>query len=252
KEKLSVKGYFEPRRKKPLPRLPRRVALVTSPTGSAVRDMLEVLGRRWPLTEVWVCPVAVQGEAAAPEIAQAIRTLNRLVPADGQRIDVMILGRGGGSIEDLWAFNEEVVAEAIYQSRIPVVSGIGHEDDLTIADMVADCRALTPSEAAERVVPNRGDVLQWLGTLEERFRGNLWQRLEKLRVRLEDLAQRRCFRAPLDRVRDEERRVDDWGTRLHRAAAQRVAEHQARLEALAGQLETLSPLNVLARGYSLT
>src|SRR5207244_9309286 len=132
KEKLSVKGYFEPQRKKKLPRIPRRVVLVTSATGSAVRDMLEILSRRWPAVEVWICPVRVQGEGAAPEIAAALAMLNQLGPPDDVPIDVLILGRGGGSLEDLWPFNEECVAEAIYASGIPVVTGIGHEDDLTI------------------------------------------------------------------------------------------------------------------------
>jgi exodeoxyribonuclease VII large subunit len=136
KEKLSVRGYFDPKRKKRLPRFPRRVVLVTSPTGAAVRDMLETLGRRWPAAEVWVCPVPVQGDGAGLKIAEAIGRLNRI-----RGIDVLIVGRGGGSLEDLWAFNEECVAQAIYASRIPVVSGVGHETDYTIADMVADARA---------------------------------------------------------------------------------------------------------------
>jgi exodeoxyribonuclease VII large subunit len=247
KEKLSLKGYFI-RPRKPLPRIPRRVVLVTSPTGSAVRDMLEILGRRWPSTEVWVCPVPVQGEGAAEMIARAIGLLN-LIRAP---IDVMIVGRGGGSLEDLWPFNEECVADAIYASRIPVVSGVGHEDDLTIADLVADVRALTPSEAAERVVPNRVEVLDWLDRLEDRCRVLLKGRLEQGRARLQELEGRRCFRQPLERLHDEGRRLDDWSERLGRAARQRLVQARQRLEALAGRLETLSPLNVLARGYSLT
>jgi len=201
KEKLSVKGYFEPQRKKKLPRIPRRVALVTSATGSAVRDMLEILSRRWPAVEVWICPVRVQGEGAAPEIAAALAMLNQLCPPDAVPIEVLIVGRGGGSLEDLWPFNEECVAEAIYASRIPVVTGIGHEDDLTIADMVADCRALTPSEAAERIVPDRSDVLKWLAGLENRWLGLLSRRVQELRSRLDDLANRGVFRNPLERVR---------------------------------------------------
>jgi exodeoxyribonuclease VII large subunit len=247
KEKLSVQGYFDPRRKKRPPRVPRRIALVTSPTGSAVRDMLEILGRRWPAAEVWVCPVRVQGEGAAQEIADAVRRLNRFPD-----VDVMIVGRGGGSLEDLWPFNEEVVARAIFASEIPVVSGVGHEDDLTIADLVADVRALTPSEAAEKVTPDRAKVLEWLEDLEGRLRRRLLEQLEAARARLADLAGRRCFRAPLGRVRDEERRLDDWAERLGRAARQRVEAARRRLEAAAARLESLSPLNVLARGYSLT
>ncbi len=255
KEKLSARGWFEPGRKKPLPRIPRRVVLVTSPTGSAVRDMLEILSRRWPPTEVWVCPVPVQGEGAAQQIAAAVDLLNRIGGPDAplpQRIDVLIVGRGGGSLEDLWAFNEEVVAEAIVRSRIPVVSGVGHEDDFTIADHVADVRALTPSEAAERVVPDGAKVLDWLGELEGRLRQLLLRKLELARGRIDDLAKRRCFREPLERVREEERRLDERSERLERAIRQRLDQSKRRLEAEAARLETLSPLNVLARGYSLT
>ncbi len=246
KEKLSRLGYFD-RRKRPLPRYPRRVALVTSPTGAAVRDMLETLTRRWPLAEVWVYPAAVQGDGAGASIAGAIRTLNTL-----PGVEVMILGRGGGSLEDLWAFNEECVAEAVFQSRIPVVSGVGHETDLVISDMVADLRALTPTDAATKVVPNKSEVLTWLSETETRLRDLLLRRLDLARARLADLARRRCFRLPLERVRELERRLDEWHERLQRALRQRLAELRQRLEARAGRLETLSPLHVLARGYSLT
>jgi exodeoxyribonuclease VII large subunit len=252
KEKLSAKGYFDTQRKRKLPRIPRRVVLVTSASGSAVRDMLEVLSRRWPAVEVWVCPVRVQGEGAAAEMAEALAMVNRLQPADGSAIDVVILGRGGGSLEDLWPFNEEALADAIVASRIPIVTGIGHEDDLTIADMVADCRALTPSEAAERIVPDRTKVLEWLSELDTRFLTLLSRRVELLRSRLEDLANRRVFRLPLDRVRTEEGRLDDLQDRLQRAIHNRLELSQQRLDATSAQLEGLSPLNVLNRGYSLT
>jgi exodeoxyribonuclease VII large subunit len=247
KEKLFRLGYFDPKRKRPLPRMPRRVALVTSPTGAAVRDMLEILGRRWPATEVWVCPVHVQGDGAAEEIAAALHLLNQL-----HGVDVIIVGRGGGSTEDLWAFNAECVAQAIFASGIPVVSAVGHEIDVTIADMVADCRALTPSEAAERVVPNQDEILDGLRTVEGQLRTLLLQRLEMGRARLDDLAQRRCFRLPLEPLREQERRLDEWSERLQRAVRQRLVHAQERLQAQAGRLETLSPLNVLGRGYSLT
>ncbi len=236
-----------------MPRIPRRIALVTSPTGAAVRDMLEILNRRWPVVEVWVCPSRIQGEGAAQEIAETIARVNRIGGPESDRpIEVLVLGRGGGSLEDLWPFNEESVANAIYASRIPVVTGIGHETDLTIADLVADCRALTPSEAAERVVPDRKEVLTWLANLEARFRSLLLRNLERARDRLADLASRRCLRQPIDRIRDEERRVDDLADRLHRAMQQHLARSAERLQAQAAQLESLSPLNVLARGYSLT
>jgi exodeoxyribonuclease VII large subunit len=247
KEKLFKLGYFAPERKKPVPAYPRRVALVTSPSGAAVRDMLEILGRRWPLAEVWVCPVRVQGDGASAEIAAAVRLLNRL-----GGVDVIIVGRGGGSTEDLWAFNEEGVAHAIYQSRIPVVSAVGHEIDLTIADLVADCRALTPSEAAEKVTPNLPELQEGLRGLHGQLRTLLEQRLELVRGRLRDLVQRRAFRLPLERIRDGERRVDDWADRLARAVRQRFERKREHLTAQAARLEAVSPLNVLARGYSLT
>jgi exodeoxyribonuclease VII large subunit len=245
KEKLSLKGYFDLRRKKPLPRIPRRVALVTSPTGSAVRDMLEILSRRWPAAEVWVRPVRVQGEGAAQEIAAAVAQLNRLHASGRAAIDVMVLGRGGGDLEELWAFNEECVAAALFASRIPVVTGIGHEDDLTIADLVADVRALTPSEAAERVVPNQPQVLEWLDRLRGTFRDRLLGRLDLARSRLDQLAGRPCFRRPLDRMHEQERRLDEWGARLTRAAQQCVRQGEQRLQTQAARLEAVSPANVL-------
>jgi exodeoxyribonuclease VII large subunit len=247
KEKLFRLGYFDPKRKKPLPPIPRRVALVTSPTGAAVRDMLEILGRRWPAAEVWVYPVRVQGDEAPEEIAAALRLLNQF-----RGVDVIIVGRGGGSTEDLGAFNAECVAQAIFGSRTPVVSAVGHEIDVTIADLVADCRALTPSEAAERVVPNQEEMVDGLRTFEGQLRTLLLQRLERARDRLQDLAQRRCFRLPLEHIREQERWLDEWSERLQRAVRQRLVHVQEWLRAQAARLETLSPLNTLSRGYSLT
>jgi len=247
REKLLRLGYFDPQRKKPLPRHPRRVALVTSPTGAAVRDMLEILFRRWPAVEVWVCPVAVQGDGAADEIAAAIGLLNRLAG-----VDVMIVGRGGGSLEDLWAFNEEAVARAIYHSRIPVVSAVGHEVDLTIADLVADRRALTPSEAAEIVVPCRDELLQAVQAVDRQLRQLVAGRLRLARERLDDLAGRRAFQLPLGRVREREQLLDEAAQRLGRAKRHHLSRLRDQLEALAARLQALSPLNVLARGYSLS
>jgi exodeoxyribonuclease VII large subunit len=247
REKLSKKGFFDPRRKKPLPQIPRRVVLVTSPTGAAVRDMLETLGRRWPLVEVWVYPVAVQGEGAGESIATAIRRLNTL-----EGIDVLIVGRGGGSLEDLWAFNEECVAQAIFASRIPIITGVGHETDLVIADLVADLRALTPTDAATKIVPDRGQVLAWLGESEGRLRAWLVRNLEQARTRLAGLTARRSFRLPLERIRELERRMDEWDDRLRRAVRQRLERGKLHVQAQAARLDTLSPLNVLGRGYSVT
>jgi exodeoxyribonuclease VII large subunit len=247
KEKLFRLGYFAPERKKPVPRFPRRVALVTSPSGAAVRDMLEVLARRWPAVEIWICPVRVQGDGAAEEIAAAISFLNRLAG-----VDAMIVGRGGGSAEDLWAFNAECVAHSIFRSRAPVISAVGHEIDVTIADLVADCRALTPSEAAERLVPHQEELSQNLRALATQLRALLWQHLQSAHRRLDDLAQRRSLRLPVEHIRDHERRLDETAERLQRGTKQRLIQLSERLQAQAARLESLSPLNVLGRGYSLT
>ncbi|MCS6850215.1 MAG: exodeoxyribonuclease VII large subunit [Gemmataceae bacterium] len=251
KEKLLKLGYFDPKRKKPLPRFPRRVALVTSPTGAAVRDMLEILTQRWPPIEVWVCPVRVQGEGATDDVVGALRLLNRLHGA-GWPIDVIIVGRGGGSNEDLDAFNAESVAQALYESRIPVVSAVGHEIDVTIADLVADRRAATPTHAATEVVPNQLELLAWLDDCHRRLRDALDKCLAAARRRLDDLAARRPFRWPLERIHGLGQRLDDWSERLQRAIGQRLEALRVRLDGAGALLESVSPLNVLARGYSLT
>jgi exodeoxyribonuclease VII large subunit len=247
KEKLLKLGYFAPERKKALPMFPRRIALVTSPTGAAIRDMLEIIGRRWPTAEVWVAGVRVQGDGAAQEIAAALARLN-----DCDGIDVILLGRGGGSSEDLAAFNDEGVANAIFASRIPIVSAVGHEIDVTIADLVADRRAATPSEAAEIATPDRAELLQTLRARRQRLQDLLLGRFQTHRQRLQSLAHRRVFQFPLERLHDQERRIDDWDDRLQRAMRLRVQGARQKLDALAGKLDSLSPLNVLARGYSLT
>ena len=253
KERLFVKGYFDPARKKPIPRIPRRIALITSPTGSAVRDMLEVLARRWPAVEVWVCPVAVQGDDAAPQIAVALGFLNRIGVRDGSTpIDTLLLARGGGSLEDLWPFNEEVVAHAIVRSAIPVLTGIGHEDDVTIADLVADRRALTPTEAAEHAVPDRTEIARKMKADLSRMGVALKRQLDRARAHLEQLAARPCLRRPVDRVREQGRRLDELAERLERGLTRSLDRSRNRLDALAGRLAGLSPLGVLARGYSLT
>jgi exodeoxyribonuclease VII large subunit len=252
KEKLFRLGYFAPERKKALPRFPLRLALVTSPSGAAIRDMLQVLSQRWPGVEVWVCPVRVQGDGAGEEVAAAIRCLNDLHARGQAAVDVMIVGRGGGSIEDLWAFNEECVARAIFQSAIPVVSAVGHEIDITVADLVADCRALTPTDAATKVVPDGREIRQGLRDGENRLRDLLSGRLDRVRRQLDDLARRRAFRLPLERIRDLERRLDEWTERLGRAVRQRLVAAREQVQARAVRLESLSPLNVLRRGYSLT
>ncbi|MFM7148432.1 MAG: exodeoxyribonuclease VII large subunit, partial [Gemmataceae bacterium] len=217
REKLSKKGYFAPERKRPIPRMPRRIALVTSPTGSAVRDVLELLSRRWPSLEVWVAPVMVQGEEAAPMIARMLALLNQCNARNREgELDLILLVRGGGSLEDLWPFNEEVVASAIFESRIPVVTGIGHEDDLTIADLVADRRALTPSEAAELSSPSRVEIRNNLRSTQDRLGLHLRRKLELGAAQLARLSGRACFRRPMERIRERERRIEDLQEKLKR------------------------------------
>jgi exodeoxyribonuclease VII large subunit len=248
REKLAAEGLFDAARKRPLPRFPRRIAIVTSPTGAAVRDFLEVLGRRWRGVDVLVVPTRVQGEGAAQEVAQAIARVNRLAT----QVDTLVVARGGGSLEDLWTFNEEIVVRAIHASRIPVISAVGHEIDVTLSDLVADVRALTPSEAAELVAPSADDVRQHVVRQAARLTAALRNRAQYLRSRLEALASRRVLRRPHQLVTDLEQRLDELGQRSERAMRRQLEVSQARIEKAAAQLESLSPLGVLSRGYSLT
>lgn len=248
RERLAAEGLFEAGRKRPLPTFPRRIAFVTSPTGAAIRDFLEVLRRRWRGVDVLIVPVRVQGEGAGAEIARGIELVNRLV----QPIDVLVVGRGGGSLEDLWAFNEEIVVRAIHASRIPVVSAVGHEIDVTLADLVADVRALTPSEAAERVAPAAEEMAALLRRQQQRLAAALRGRALTARAKIDALAACRVFRKPLERVQLVERHLDDVAMRARRAMARRVEVAESLVGTRAGQLESLSPLAVLGRGYSLT
>jgi exodeoxyribonuclease VII large subunit len=246
--KLSAEGLFEPIHKQPLPRFPRRILLVTSPQGAAVRDFLQVLSHRWRLSEVLLIPVRVQGEGAGREIAEAIAKANRIQP----RPDVLALVRGGGSAEDLWSFNEEVVVRAIFASKIPVVSGVGHEVDVTLADLVADVRALTPTDAAEKVVPKQSDLLAWLRDTEQRLGSSLANRWRSARQQVDSLANRPVLAKPLGLVQTLSQRLDDFQLRLQGPIDRRLERARAQCDQLAGKLETLSPLGVLKRGYSLT
>jgi exodeoxyribonuclease VII large subunit len=248
REKLAAEGLFDAARKRPLPRFPRRVAVVTSPTGAAVRDFLEVLGRRWRGVDVLVVPVRVQGDGAAQEVAQAIARVNRLNVA----VDTLVVARGGGSLEDLWAFNDEIVVRAIHASRIPVVSAIGHEIDVTLSDLVADVRALTPSEAAELVVPSADEVRENISKQAMRLTAALRNRARYLRSQLDALASRRVLRRPHQLVTDLQQRLDELGQRAERGMRRTLERSHARIEKAAAQLESLSPLGVLGRGYSLT
>ncbi len=248
REKLTREGLFDPARKRPLPRFVRRIAVVTSPTGAAIRDFLQVLGRRWRGADVLVVPVRVQGEGAAAEIAAAIQTVNRLATP----IDCLVVTRGGGSMEDLWAFNEEPVVRAIAASKIPVVSAVGHEIDVTLADLAADLRALTPSEAAELIAPAAEELVAELRQVERRLAAALRSRAETARSRLDGIAGNVVFRRPFQRVFELSRRLDDLGGRAARAVRGLVRLARQRTDTVAGRLESLSPLAVLGRGYSLT
>ena len=222
-ERLSAQGLFDPARKRTLPKFPKRLALITSPTGAAVQDFLRVAGVRWPATEILVIPVRVQGQGSSREIAEAVALANRIA-----NVDVIVLARGGGSLEDLWSFNEEIVARAIFESRAPVVCGVGHEVDVTIADLVADIRALTPTDAANRCLPDAREYSEKVLFLRDRLARALQGRLDLAAQTLAGLGDR----ARRAIKRDFERRI-------------------ARLDRVSGRLEALSPLAVLARGYCI-
>jgi exodeoxyribonuclease VII large subunit len=248
REKLAREGLFDPGRKRPLPEFVRQIAVVTSPTGAAIRDFLQVLRRRWRGADVLILPARVQGESAAEEIAAAIAAANRLT----RPIDVLVVTRGGGSLEDLWSFNEEVVVRAIAASRIPVISAVGHEIDVTLSDLAADVRALTPSEAADLVAPAAEEFFNILDQLKKRLTVALKTQAQAARARLDAVARHAIFRRPYQQVFERARLLDDLGARLHRAMKIHLQTARQRAAATAARLESLSPLAVLGRGYSLT
>ncbi|MBR5134062.1 MAG: exodeoxyribonuclease VII large subunit, partial [Clostridia bacterium] len=246
KKKLSEEGLFDEAHKRPLKRYPRTVGVITSPTGAAVRDVLNVLGRRYPLAKVVFAPVLVQGDGAPPQIVDAIERMNRI-----DDVDVLIVGRGGGSIEELWAFNDERVARAVYASRIPVISAVGHETDFTICDFVADLRAPTPSAAAELAVPDTGALSMWLSSVSERQRQQLGTALQREQHRLKLLSDKRCLTSPLFYVEERQMRLDLLTQSLASATENEVHRASRRLAADAAKLDALSPLKVLGRGYAI-
>jgi len=229
KERLEREGLFDPARKKPLPRIPYRVAVVTSPTGAAIRDIVQTLRRRFPPLEIVLFPVRVQGEGAAEEIAAAIRLMNAVAAQLGG-IDVAIVGRGGGSLEDLWAFNEEVVARAIAESRIPVVSAVGHEIDVSISDLVADARAATPTAAAQLIVPQASDLLEWLSQSEQRAHRTLHHRLELAHARLSALLASEVLSRPLALVQQRAQMFDELQHRLRLSLVERFRKVRQQLD----------------------
>ena len=246
RRKLEEEGLFDPARKKHLPAWPGRIALVTSPAGAAVRDMIRILGARWPMVGVLVVPVRVQGEGAAEEIAAAIDQVNRR-----EDIDLIITGRGGGSREDLWAFNEEAVARAISRSRIPVISAVGHEPDVTISDYVADVRAATPSNAAELAVPDQGQVRHRLGQLARRLAAAQRSRLTAGRKDLLRMMDSRAMRNPKAPIEDSRMLVDRAQERLIATLKGILKDGRGELARLSAGLDAMSPLKVLGRGYAI-
>ena len=246
KEKLSREGLFDPAHKRPLPAYPQRIAIVTSGAGAAVHDMIRILRRRYPIAKVLLLPVRVQGVEAPPEIVGAIRYANRYHLAD-----VLITGRGGGSLEDLWAFNDERVARAIYDSEIPVISAVGHEPDVAISDFVADRRASTPSNAAEIAVPDMAELLRTLQGSRERMAQSLLHGLHRQEERLADFEKKRVLTDPTAFLADRRLYLDHVVHRLAAAERDCVAGENRRFAAAAAALDALSPLKVLARGYAV-
>ena len=246
KKKLEAEGLFDDRRKKPLPPYPTRIGVITSPTGAAVRDIFNVLGRRFPLARVVFCPVLVQGEGAAASVADAIERFNALGAAD-----VLIVGRGGGSIEDLWAFNEEEVARAVAASAIPIISAVGHETDFTICDFVADLRAPTPSAAAELAVPDAHRLMAAVDTARGRLLTGCRARIDAFARDLQLIKNKRCLSAPQYYIEEQAMRLDMLTRRFSSAAKQSLGTADRRLAATASKLDALSPLKVLGRGYAI-
>lgn len=247
KKKLFEEGLFDERRKRPIPSLPKKIAVVTSPTGAAIRDILSILKRRYANMNIIIAPVTVQGKTAAKEIAGAIETLNK----NFSDIDVMLVGRGGGSMEDLWCFNEEVVARAIAGSKIPVISCVGHETDFTIADFVADLRAPTPSAAAELVVKNKMELVNSITGLQKRLLQGLRVYYENLSGRFMRLTQSRVLSNPMVLLENPSRNLDDKTEDMLRAIKNKTDKMTEKINLLTGKINALSPLFPLKKGYAI-
>jgi len=246
KEKLFKEGLFDDRHKKTLPKFPKTIAVITSSAGAAIQDIIRVLGSRWPLTQVTVLPVRVQGVEAPPEIVEALNHVNKIKAAD-----LIITGRGGGSLEDLWAFNDERVARAIFASEIPVISAVGHEPDVTIADFVADVRAATPSNAAEIAVPDINDVYSWLKSTDIRMNQSVIRDLKIRRQRLSDVSNKRVLQNPKNYIDDKRMQIDRNTEKMISVMQNRLFKKRDRFTRLAASLDAMSPLKVLGRGYAI-
>ena len=246
KSKLAAQGLFDPAHKKPLPKFPGTIGIVTSSAGAAIHDMLRILRKRYPLTQVKLLPVRVQGVEAPVEIAGAIAYANHHKLAD-----LLIVGRGGGSIEDLWAFNDELVARAIYDSKIPVISAVGHEPDVTISDFVADLRAATPSNAAELAVPDQDTLRQTLDEMQNTMALAVQAKVRRAAERLENLANRPVLKSPLASFESRKKALELLENRLISAQSGNIAKKRQRFVAQVSKLDAMSPLKVLTRGYAL-
>ncbi len=246
KQKLQAEGLFDKEHKKPIPQYPRRIALVTSPTGAAVRDMIRVLRSRFPLTDAIVCPVKVQGEGSADDIAQMLDYVNAAGLAD-----LIITGRGGGSIEDLWAFNEELVARAIYRSVIPVISAVGPEPDVTISDFVADLRAATPSNAAELAVRDAGQLSLQLGNVQRLMSQRMASQISARRGKLQLISQKKILSSPFQYFSERRMLLAMLSQQMENAHSRALASRRLTLSRCAASLDALSPLRVLGRGYAM-
>jgi|AntRauTorcE11897_2_1112592.scaffolds.fasta_scaffold06153_2 exodeoxyribonuclease VII large subunit len=247
KQKLKEEGLFKEENKKRIPLIPKKIGIVTSPTGAAIRDMLSVVNRRFKNVSILVVPSLVQGDKAAKQIVEGINYLNKR-----DDIDLIIVSRGGGSIEDLWPFNEEVVARAIYGSKVPVISGVGHETDFTIADFVADLRAPTPSAAAELAIANREEIETSLDNLAKRLLHNQKSRITNAKDKLSSIARRRIFQKPEELFVDKMQRLDELIQNLKWNMEKSLNKSKEKFNILNSKLDTLSPLKTIKRGYSIT
>jgi len=247
KADLEKEGYFDTVHKKKIPMFPKTIGVLTSKTGSVVKDIINVSTRRNPNVNLRICPVPVQGEGASVKIAQAIKYMN-----ENKLADVLILARGGGSLEDLWPFNEKVVADAIYESELPIISAVGHETDFTIADFVADLRAPTPSAAAELAVPNIMEVEERIALYQKRLRDSLLKKVEIMRMQYEKCMSSRVFKEPKRFIYDEYQKIDTYLKRLENSIKIKQKEEKTKYIELVAKLDALSPLKTLTRGYSVT
>lgn len=246
KQRLEEEGYFDEEHKKRIPQMPKIIGVLTSQTGSVIRDIINVSTRRNPNVNIRLFPVPVQGEGAAEKIAEGIKFMN-----ENKLADVLILARGGGSLEDLWPFNEEIVAHAIYNSEIPIISAVGHETDFSISDFVADLRAPTPSAAAELAVPDIYEVKQKINTYQNRLRLTLIKKVEIMKLRYEKCMSSRVFKEPLRNINDNYLKIDAYIKRLENSIKTKQKEEKTKYIELISKLDTLSPLKTLTRGYSL-